>query len=163
MAGVIIKDDKELVLGWAEGAMPYQVLLPDQLTIVKRFLLALRGEQKTELKVETKNKVILAGKIKKIAIKKDSVWFLLEGENGNKDVPVSSHVKETRARQGLLADLSKFAEGDSIHLLAFIRPWSKKDEDGNWYNGIDIRCVDVKPDCIPKREARQEQQEEEAW
>lgn len=106
--------------------------------------------------MEKVNEVKITGVIMQITPDQADRFFALVEVGQEKWVPVSAHEKDPNQRAGLIADLLKYEKGDQIVLKGYVRPWSQKMNDG-WKNGLDIRIIDLKPDTIPNRAARQPQ------
>lgn len=102
--------------------------------------------------MENINRVEMAGKVQKVTINADSVFFLVN-VGLEKWVPCTGHAKEDKAPAGTLENLQRFEEGDEIHFKGYTRPWSQK-SDGGWKNGLDIRITELNPKCIPQRSAK---------
>lgn len=91
------------------------------------------------------NIVYLAGTIKKISVRDEDAFVLLDVGPEKKYIPCTVYKDDK-----LIAILEKFNEEDDIKVTGYVRPWSQK-QDGGWKNNMDVRITEVKTEP-PHRE-----------
>jgi hypothetical protein len=97
-------------------------------------------EKKTMEKGELVNLVWLAGTIKKIDVREESAWVLIDCSAASESRPVNCTAYKDKA---VLDTLRRFTERDYIQIKGMVRAWSQKSEDDSWRNGTEVRIHEI--------------------
>ena len=149
----IIQDDEGRILG--KAVAPGE-LLRSEVGVVKQFLIRIskgetmsKREEGTKAKKDRCNVVHLAGVIQSVRVEDDGGFFLVDSGPEKKYVPCTIY------KSGELAGkLDGFQKGDTIQLVGYVRPWSKKVDD-EWQNSMEVRVTEIRNTPPERKDTRQ--------
>lgn len=94
--------------------------------------------KESELVKERTNMVFISGVVQTVNIEEERAFFTVDV--GLKQwVPCSSYKNED-----IIKKLRGLSKTDFVQLKAIVRPWSQKDDQGEWKRGINIEVTEVK-------------------
>jgi len=99
---------------------------------------AVMSKTKSDVTAERTNMVFIAGIVQTANIEAERAFFTVDV--GMKQwVPCSSYKNDEIIKQ-----LSGLYKGDFIQLKAILKPWSKKNDDGDWDRGMNVEITEIK-------------------
>lgn len=116
-------------------------------------------ENKQSDNEERTNMVYLAGKLKFDPKKFDDNTRALIDVGLKGCIQVSIYTGKNNGNQKLAERLREFREGDFIKLIAMLRPYGVKDDEGQWKNNISIDVTAIKND--PPRRQREQRRDDD--
>lgn len=96
------------------------------------------------------NMVHLAGSIESLRVDDDNGFCLVDSGPEKKFVPCTVYKSDV-----LAVHLGRFEKGDTIQIVGYIRPWSKKVDDV-WVNQMEVRITEIKNEPPQRKRAQAE-------